>query len=223
MKQKTHILQKKINEYFFAKVTPLFDRLTATTATTGVFPSVPTVFVASPFLIDPSWQPAGAAQRRKQRRPRSWLRPEKQSIAAALATFKAPLSATGTEEGQRVGEEDFQMNCTTKIRTHPPPQAGRHSVFCCGRQTGSHPYLVRRSGFCGTPGIRSSTVRRTCRLLMFLVRLGGCSAHFMLERLGSSKPVGSSLTCLSLSRSGGLPLVRARVSHAHVGRVARHD
>ena len=43
-------------------------------------PSVPTLFVALPFLM------TGAAQRRKQRRLRSWWRHEQQSIAAALAT-----------------------------------------------------------------------------------------------------------------------------------------
>ena len=44
-----------------------------------------------------------AAQRRKQRRLRSWWRHEQQSIAAALATFTHPLSPTGTEDGQGRG------------------------------------------------------------------------------------------------------------------------
>ena len=53
--------------------------------------------------MDPSWQPMmSAAQRRKQRRLRSWYRHEQLTVAAALATFShhsAPRSTTARARG----------------------------------------------------------------------------------------------------------------------------
>ena len=57
----------------------------------------------APFTMDPSWQPVmSAAQRRKQRRLRSWYRHEQLTVAAALATFShhsAPRSTTARARG----------------------------------------------------------------------------------------------------------------------------
>ena len=89
---------------------------------------MPTLFIASPFLMDPSEQPVtGAAQRRKQRRLRSWWRHEQQSIAAALATFQHHSS-----RGQRkakAGEEESETKYTAKFRTTPPPQPELFQLF----------------------------------------------------------------------------------------------
>ena len=67
-------------------------------------PSVPISCVFAPFSMGPSVQASvtGAAQRRKQRRLRSWWRHEQQSIAVALGHVVAPL-LTRTEEGQGRG------------------------------------------------------------------------------------------------------------------------
>ena len=86
---------------------------------------MPIVFVASPFLMDPSEQPVtGAAQRRKQRRLRSWWR---QSIAAALATFQHH-SSRGQRKA-RAGEEESELNYTAAVRTTPPPQPVLFSLY----------------------------------------------------------------------------------------------
>ena len=73
--------------------------------------------------MDPSWQPVlSAAQRRKQRRLRSWWRHEQQSIAAALATFTHHSALRG-QKTARAGEEESETKYTAKFRTNPPPQA----------------------------------------------------------------------------------------------------
>ena len=51
--------------------------------------------------MDAGGQPSGAAQRRRQRRLRSWWRDEQQSIA--LGHVSGPLWPTGTEAGQDQG------------------------------------------------------------------------------------------------------------------------
>ena len=59
--------------------------------------------------MDPSWQPAlSAAQRRKQRRLRSWWRHEQQTVAAVLATFQhhsAPWGPRTARTGRRARVE----------------------------------------------------------------------------------------------------------------------
>ena len=73
--------------------------------------------------MDPSWQPVlSAAQRRKQRRLRSWWRHEQQSIAAALATFTHHSALRG-QKTARAGEEESETKYTAKFRTTPPPHA----------------------------------------------------------------------------------------------------
>ena len=77
---------------------------------------------------DPGEQPrTGAAQRRKQRRLRSWWRHEQQSIAATLAT-SLNHSSRGHRKA-RAGEEESELKCTAKFRTSPPPQPVLFSLY----------------------------------------------------------------------------------------------
>ena len=68
-------------------------------------PSVPISFVFALVTMDPTGQPLSAAQRRKQRRLRSWWRHEQQSIAAALAT-----SSLRGQKKARAREEDYELH-----------------------------------------------------------------------------------------------------------------
>ena len=69
----------------------------------------------------------GAAQRRKQRRLRSWWRHEQQSIAAALATFQHHSSRG--QKTARAGEDESETKYTAKFRTTPPPQPVLFSLY----------------------------------------------------------------------------------------------
>ena len=80
-----------------------------------------------------SGQPMSAAQRRRQRRLRSMLRHEQQSIRMALATvmhhsykvhteYGAPRSQNTATRARGGGEVD-EMKYTAKFRKTPPPQA----------------------------------------------------------------------------------------------------
>ena len=99
-----------------------------TTTTQASIPSVPALCVFAPAMMDLCGQhSSGAAQRRKQRRLRSWWRHEHQSIAAALAT-----SLHHSSRGQRkarAGEEESELHCTAKFRTTPPPQPVLFSLY----------------------------------------------------------------------------------------------
>ena len=87
---------------------------------------------ASPVTMDLSGQPAtGAAQRRKQRRLRSWWRHEQQSIAAALATYKLALRGQTTARAGEGGSRDALQVCSTSPWTtmsHLPPAPGQTAV-----------------------------------------------------------------------------------------------
>ena len=72
--------------------------------------------------MDPGGQPLSAAQRRKQRRLRSWWRHEQQSIAAALATSVHHCALRGQKRA-RAREEESELHFTAMIRKTPPPQA----------------------------------------------------------------------------------------------------
>ena len=75
----------------------------------------------------------GSARRRRERRFRSWLRHEQQSIAAFLATVTHhSFDKVGTASGvlrnrktaTRTGKgEESEMKCTAKFQKTPPPQA----------------------------------------------------------------------------------------------------
>ena len=65
--------------------------------------------------------------RRRQRRLRSMLRHEQQSIAAALAE-KLHHSSRG-QRMARAGEEECEMKYTAKFRTTPPPQPVLFSLY----------------------------------------------------------------------------------------------
>ena len=81
--------------------------------------------------MDPSGQhSSGAAQRRRQRRLRSWWRHEQQWIEAALATFQHHSAPRGQKKAG-TGEEDHEVHFTAKVRTHPPPQAASTVYYTC--------------------------------------------------------------------------------------------
>ena len=81
------------------------------------------------FMAEFSWQPVlGAAQRRRQRRLRSWWRHEQQWIAAALATYSHHSALRG-QKTARAGEEDNEMHFTATFRANPPPQAAGTQYF----------------------------------------------------------------------------------------------
>ena len=76
-----------------------------------------------------SGQPStGAAQRRKQRRLRSWSRHEQQSIAAALATSLHHSALRGQKKA-RAGEWGSEMNYTAKTWRTPTLQPELVSLF----------------------------------------------------------------------------------------------
>ena len=78
--------------------------------------------------MDLSEQPrTGAAQRRKQRRLRSWWRHEQQSIAAALAT-SLHHSSRGQRKARAWGEES-ELHYTDKDRKTPLPQPVLFSLY----------------------------------------------------------------------------------------------
>ena len=79
------------------------------------------VFVA-PFTMDPSWQPVmSAAQRRKQRRLRSWYRHEQLTVAAALAMFTHHSAPRG-QRTARAREGGSETKNTAEDRRTPPPE-----------------------------------------------------------------------------------------------------
>ena len=64
-------------------------------------------FFCVPLFMDPGEQPStGAAQRRKQRRLRSWCRHEQQSIAAVLATSQHHSAQRGPKKARAEEEEE---------------------------------------------------------------------------------------------------------------------
>ena len=152
-------------------------------------PSVPSLCVFAPFMMDPSWQPVlSAAQRRKQRRLRSWWRHEQQSIAAALATYSHHSALRG-QKTARAGEEDHEMHFTATFRANPPPQAAGTQYFAGGQAAGAgsaaHRGAERRTCAWGT-GSRCSCAadggpgcgsRQVLRLTACCCRAGYRSAH----------------------------------------------
>ena len=116
---------------------------------------------ACPFLCGvfsvmmASEQPgSGAAQRRRQRRLRPWLRHERMTVAMALVQ-----STHHSSRGQtiaRAGVWGREMNCTATIRDPPPHPSGSSSASTrkipalCGR-TGCLPCPDRKSG-CAADG-----------------------------------------------------------------------
>ena len=70
----------------------------------------------------------GAAQRRRERRLRSWYRHEQQTARMALATFTHHSALRG-QKMARAGEEDNEVPFTATIRANPPPQAAGTENF----------------------------------------------------------------------------------------------
>ena len=85
-------------------------------------------FFASPLRMDLSEQPvSGAAQRRRQRRLRSWLRHERMTVAMALAERTHHFSRGQTIV--RAGEREHELNYTATIRDPPTHQPELFSLF----------------------------------------------------------------------------------------------
>ena len=70
----------------------------------------------------------GAAQRRRERRLRSWYRHEKQTVRMALATYSHHTALWG-QKTARAGEEDNEMHFTATFRANPPSQAAGTQHF----------------------------------------------------------------------------------------------
>ena len=201
------------------------------------------IFCASPVTMDLSGQPTGAAQRRKQRRLRSWWRHEQQSIAAVLATFQhhradgdrrwpAPGKRfTRCTSRPRSGRIFFSRRqvCSTSSSTmtsHLPPAPG---------QTGCLPCRDRMSGFCGTPRSSLPTVCQSRRRSMLLCRRGlrrgwergrplraassSCSSTARTRASRGHPPGPCSATSQASDSDGGAAVVRGprEKRHSHVG------
>ena len=94
--------------------------------------------------MDPSWQPVmSAAQRRKQRRLRSWWRHEQQSIAAALATFAHHSAPRGQKTARAGGGPRVEVH--GGVPGDAPPQAAGAVYYemDTGEDDGSAPAAER--------------------------------------------------------------------------------
>ena len=164
-------------------------------------------------MAESSWQPVmSAAQRRRQRRLRSWWRHEGQSIAAALATLQHHSAPRGTEDGQ--GEEDHELH--GHVPGASSSQGGRCAALLLRRrratclapgQTGCLPCLDRRSGFCGTPWSSLPTACGSCRRSMLLGEVGSVLSPW--EPLPPHARAG-----LVLEQAAGIHRDRARLDQA---------
>ena len=130
--------------------------------------------------MDLSEQPVvGAAQRRRQRRLRSWLRHEWMTVAMALAE-RTHQSSRG-QTIARAGVWGRELNYTATVRDPPPPSpltpypsrsssaSTKKSPAGRGR-TGSLPCPRRRSEICGAPCSRSSILSLRFLFSMILRR-----------------------------------------------------
>ena len=130
--------------------------------------------------MDPSWQPVlSAAQRRKQRRLRSWWRHEQQSIAAALATFTLTTQPYGDRRRPGPGRRRARRSTRLSSGRLLLPRRQAHSTLpwtwmtclppVAPDQTVCMTCLVHRSGYSGAPCSRSSTTP-LCRFSTILSR-----------------------------------------------------
>ena len=123
---------------------------------------MPSLCVFAPATKDLSEQPrTGAAQRRKQRRLRSWWRHEQQSIAAALATSRGQRKA-------RAGEEESDVHHTAEVRTTPLPQPVLFSLY------DEEPGGRRPASLAEPPGPQERVQRHTMEHIVVFVC---CSPH----------------------------------------------
>ena len=80
-------------------------------------------------MAETSWRPVmGAAQRRRERRLRSWYRHEQQTVRMALATYSHHSALRG-QKTARAGEEVNEVHFTATFRANPPPQAAGTEYF----------------------------------------------------------------------------------------------
>ena len=106
-------------------------------------PRVPLFFVA-PFTMDPSWQPAlSAAQRRKQRRLRSWWRHEQQTVAAVLATFQHHSAPRGPRTARTGGRARVEVHGRVPEDALPQAAGAVYFEMDTGEDDGSAPAAAR--------------------------------------------------------------------------------
>ena len=81
-------------------------------------------------MAETSWRPVlGAAQRRRERRLRSWYRHEQQTVRMALATFTHHSALRG-QKTARAREEERETKYTAAFRaTVPPPEPVLFDLF----------------------------------------------------------------------------------------------
>ena len=84
----------------------------------------------------------GAARRRRERRLRSWLRHERQSVAMALSEFKHHSSRGQRKD--RAGEEGHRDKYVSPRRLKPPPPQGSRPP-CLGVPRGPYARVQRRT------------------------------------------------------------------------------
>ena len=178
----------------------------------------------------------------RRRRLRSWWRHEQQSIAAALATFvhqsaqRQKTARPGTRHevklhGQVPGESSSSSG------GQAPSTLPWTSMRCLSPvdpdQTGWHLYLVHRAGSAAQRGAdrgdRAFGADPRCSCAADGWRRGGSSWEPLSSRAVLPRALCGflSLTCLSLSRSGGArrggpQLVHSFLAYAHAGQVALH-
>ena len=75
----------------------------------------------------------GAARRRRERRLRSWLKHERQSVAMGLSEYKHHSSRGQRKD--RAGEEGHRVKCEAPRRQTPPPPQGSRPP-CLGEPRG---------------------------------------------------------------------------------------
>ena len=142
----------------------------------AVYPQECSLFCVTCVTMDPSWQPrTGAAQRRKQRRLRSWWRHEQQSIAAGLATFKHHSALRGQKTAG--GSRDALHGDVLGASSSP---GGRCAALLPRRRRRATcrrclPCLDRRSGCCDTPVEQMADSTPVVPMLEAPVQQLGCS------------------------------------------------
>ena len=94
--------------------------------------------------MDPSWQPAlSAAQRRKQRRLRSWWRHEQQTVAAVLATFQHHSAPRGPRTARTGGRARVEVHGRVQEDALPQAAGAVYFEMDTGEDDGSAPAAAR--------------------------------------------------------------------------------
>ena len=133
-------------------------------------PSVPIPWFASPFTMDPGWQPSrSVAQRRRGQRLRAALRHERQSIAMALAEFSHHSSRGQrmARGGRCVREEVHGRVSEAPTLQEPGTQHFPRHRRCAGaRGLAAWPSRRRQAAGARAPSMTQSELFCPCSLLL---------------------------------------------------------